>query len=75
MFPYLLKRQPYLQEPRNQKLILLSEAGIPLYPPTALYHQLITEEKSRINSCTQPGVSYPPHPHTHPLPQNVFQWS
>ena len=46
-----------LQEPLNKKLILLSEAGIPLYPPTALYHQLMLEEKSRINSCTLPGVS------------------
>ena len=45
-----------LQEPLNRKLILLSEAGIPLYPPTALYYQLITEDKSRINSCTLPGV-------------------
>ena len=47
-----------LQEPLNKKLILLSEAGIPLYPPTALYHQLMSEEKSRINSCTMPGVSH-----------------
>ena len=49
-----------LQEPLNRKLILLSEAGIPLYPPTALYYQLIMEDKSRINSCTQPGVRSPP---------------
>lgn len=47
-----------LQEPLNKKFILLSEAGIPLYPPTALYHQLMSEEKSRINSCTLPGVSF-----------------
>lgn len=45
-----------LQERLNQKFILLSEAGIPLYPPTTLYHQLMTEEKSRINACTLPGV-------------------
>lgn len=47
-----------LQEPLNKRLILLSEAGIPLYPPTALYHQLMSEDKSRINSCTQPGVRH-----------------
>ncbi len=47
-----------LQEPLNKKLILLSEAGIPLYPPTALYHQLMSEGKSRINSCTMPGVGF-----------------
>jgi hypothetical protein len=46
-----------LLEPLNKKLVLLSEAGIPLYPPTALYHQMITEEKSRINACVRPGVS------------------
>lgn len=46
-----------LQEPLNQRFILLSEAGIPLYPPTTLYYQLMSEKMSRINSCTNDGVS------------------
>ncbi len=37
--------------------LLLSEAGIPLYSGLTLYHQLMTEEKSRINAC--PLVSLP----------------
>lgn len=49
--------QHALQEPLNRKFILMSEAGIPLYPPTTLYHQLITEEKSRINACNLPEVA------------------
>jgi hypothetical protein len=46
-------------EPLNKKVMLLSEAGIPLYPPTALYHQMMKEEKSRINACVRPGLSPP----------------
>lgn len=45
-----------LEEPLNQKSILLSEAGIPLYTGLTLYHQLITEERSRINACPQAAV-------------------
>lgn len=45
-----------LKDPLNQKFILLSEAGIPLYPPDVLYHQLITEDKSRLHACVTPTV-------------------
>lgn len=38
-------------DPLNQRFILLSESGIPLYPAAAVYTQLISEDKSRINSC------------------------
>eukprot|EP00884_Botryococcus_braunii_P016679 jgi/Botrbrau1/3695/Bobra.0008s0022.1 len=40
-----------LENPLNQKFVLLSESGIPLYPPTTIYQQLLTEPKSRINAC------------------------
>lgn len=40
-----------LENPLNQKFVLLSESGIPLYPPTTTYQQLLTEPKSRINAC------------------------
>ena len=45
-----------LEDPLNQKFMLLSEAGIPLYPPHVLYHQLITETKSRLMGCVTPTV-------------------
>ncbi len=45
-----------LEDPLNQKFVLLSEAGIPLYPPDLVYVQLMSEDKSRINSCIVPGV-------------------
>jgi len=46
-----------LEDPLNQKFVLLSEAGIPLYPPDLVYVQLMSEDKSRIDSCVTPGVS------------------
>ncbi len=46
-----------LEDSLNQKFVLLSEAGIPLYPPDTFYMQLMSERKSRINSCVIPGVS------------------
>lgn len=45
-----------LEDPLNQKFVLLSEAGIPLYPPDLVYVQLMSEDKSRINSCVVSGV-------------------
>ena len=45
-----------LEDPLNQKFVLLSEAGIPLYPPDLLYVQLMSEDKSRIDACAQDGV-------------------
>lgn len=45
-----------LQEPLNQKFILLSESCIPLYPAAAIHAQLIAEPKSRMDSCGS-GVS------------------
>ena len=40
-----------LADPLNQKFVLLSEACLPLYPPAALYVQMLSEDRSRVNSC------------------------
>ena len=45
-----------LKDPLNQKFMLLSESGIPLYPGEAMWVELMVEEKSRINAC-ELGVS------------------
>ncbi len=41
-----------LEEPSNQKMMLISESGIPLFAPQLVYSQLIQEEASRLNSCS-----------------------
>ena len=40
-----------LRDALNQKFILLSESGLPLYPPTTTYLQLMQEDKSLLDSC------------------------
>ena len=40
-----------LKEPRNQLFVLLSDSGVPLYPPTAVYQHLMGISKSRIDAC------------------------
>ena len=40
-----------LREPRNQRFMLLSDSGVPLYPPTTFWLQLTSESKSRIDAC------------------------
>lgn len=45
-----------LQDPANQRFVLLSESGVPLYPPAATHQQLLAEPRSRINACANPGV-------------------
>ena len=45
-----------LADPANQRFVLLSESGIPLYPPAAMHQQLLAERRSRINACALPGV-------------------
>ena len=40
-----------LADPLNQKFVLMSESGIPLYPPTAMWAALMSESLSRINVC------------------------
>ena len=40
-----------LKEPANQRFLLLSDTGLPLYPPTLMWQQLMGETKSRINAC------------------------
>ncbi len=65
-----------LEDPLNQKFVLLSEAGIPLYPPDLFYVQLMSEDKSRINSCVDTGVSMQAvQPLTYPAALSVLQHS
>ena len=40
-----------LLDPANAKMALLSESCVPLYPPTVVYQQLISEPRSRVNAC------------------------
>ena len=40
-----------LRDPLNQRFIMVSESCAPLYPPAAVYQQLMYEKKSRINAC------------------------
>jgi len=40
-----------VNNPVNQFFVLLSEACLPLYPPSALYLQIIHEPRSRINGA------------------------
>ena len=40
-----------LQDPLNQKFMMLSESGIPLWPPQFVYQQLLAENRSRLDSC------------------------
>ncbi|KAK9863331.1 hypothetical protein WJX84_003503 [Apatococcus fuscideae] len=47
--------QAALQEPLNQRFVLVSESCIPLYPPTTTWQQLLSEEKSRIDACKLEG--------------------
>ena len=58
-----------LTDTANQKMVLLSESCLPLYPATLTYAQLISEPKSRINACRDwvrflpawCSQCYPPH--------------
>ena len=40
-----------LSEPRNQRFMLLSDSGVPLYPPTALWQHVMGAARSRIDAC------------------------
>lgn len=40
-----------LKNPLNQHFVFLCEKSVPLYPPTAIYSQLLKEGKSRIDAC------------------------
>eukprot|EP00887_Chlorella_sp_A99_P005964 scaffold29.g5964.t1 len=46
-----------LQDPLVQRLSMVSEAGIPLYPAPLVWAQLMAENRSRLNSC-QHGENY-----------------
>ena len=53
----LLLMETALEEPLNQRFVLLSESDIPLYPPAVVWLQLTSEQKSRIHSCGDHFVS------------------
>ena len=44
-----------LEDPLNQRFLLVSEVCVPLYPPTVMYAQLMGEDKSRLNACAKEG--------------------
>ena len=41
-----------LEDPLNERFVLLSESCIPLYPAPMVWAQLLSEPRSRINACT-----------------------
>ncbi len=43
--------QAALGDPLNQRFVLLSESCIPLYPAATVYAQLMSEGRSRVNTC------------------------
>ena len=53
----LLLMEMALEEPLNQRFVLLSESDIPLYPPAVVWLQLMSEKKSRIHACSDHFVS------------------
>ena len=48
-----------LTNPRAEKFVLMSESDVPLYSPMALYTQMMTETRSRVNACNNTGAISP----------------
>jgi hypothetical protein len=47
-----------LQDPMNQRFVLLSEDSVPVYSAPAVHLQLVSEQRSRVDACanlTDPG--------------------
>jgi hypothetical protein len=44
-----------LTNPRAEKFVLMSESDVPLYSPMALYTQMMSETRSRVNACNNTG--------------------
>lgn len=40
-----------LQDPLNERFVLLSESCIPLYPASVVWAQLFSEPRSKIHAC------------------------
>ena len=40
-----------LRDKLNQKMLLLSESGVPLFAPQLIYSQILFEAGSRLDSC------------------------
>lgn len=64
--------QAALEAPSNHRFVMLSESGIPLYPPTLIWQQLMSESKSRINACQHPVSSPASHPPSHTPAHHLF---
>ena len=43
-----------LEDPLNERFVLLSESCIPIFPATVVWGELLSEGKSRINACANP---------------------
>eukprot|EP00887_Chlorella_sp_A99_P002199 scaffold21.g2199.t1 len=41
-----------LEDPLNSRFLLISESDVPLYPASLIWAQLMSENRSRIDSCT-----------------------
>ena len=52
-----------LQDPLNQRFVLLSDTDVPIYPARVIYAQLMSEQLSRIAAC-QVGLPCTPHVHS-----------
>ena len=42
-----------LRDAANQRFVLLSETCVPLFPPAAVWLQLMHESRSRLNACAR----------------------
>lgn len=42
-----------LEDAANQRFVLLSETCVPLFPPAAVWLQLMHESRSRLNACAR----------------------
>ncbi|KAK9819181.1 hypothetical protein WJX81_003273 [Elliptochloris bilobata] len=62
-----------MADPDNQRFVLLSESGVPLYPPAAVHAQLLSEERSRVNACGT-GYTSPQRYSPHMGPELLPHW-
>jgi hypothetical protein len=47
--------QEALQDPLNDRFVLLTDATVPLYDPLTFYQQVMFEERSRVKACASPA--------------------
>jgi hypothetical protein len=44
------------KDPSNQRFVLVSEADIPIWDPLTFYHELMAEQRSRVDAWWHPGM-------------------